>query len=263
MFNLGIIGPSSFSDTEFFTKELNKIKPKIKSIVSGDAKGVEALAESYATRNNIPINVLYHSTTEKGARLILNNEIVKSSDALLVFWDSENKSIISAINMAIALRKHVKVIYTDFAKKDILLKKDFGFQGNQRWLSNMFPCEIDVGKWKFMSVEAAYQASKYNHSDRIVKNFQNLPAIISKKYNQYLKAGQVPIQKNFEDNKLKIMNFLLRKKFENPYLREKLVLTKGRDLVEENNWHDTFWGVCHGEGQNNLGKILMRIRDEL
>ena len=36
-------------------------------------------------------------------------------------------------------------------------------------------------------------------------------------------------------------------------------------LEEGNTWHDTFWGVDAktGEGQNHLGKILMKIREEL
>lgn len=34
-------------------------------------------------------------------------------------------------------------------------------------------------------------------------------------------------------------------------------------LVEGNNWHDKFWGVCGGEGENHLGKMLMHIRERL
>lgn len=36
-----------------------------------------------------------------------------------------------------------------------------------------------------------------------------------------------------------------------------------RELIEGNTWGDTFWGVCRGKGENNLGKILMRLRSEL
>ncbi len=40
-------------------------------------------------------------------------------------------------------------------------------------------------------------------------------------------------------------------------------LLSPEELVEGNWWNDTFWGVCNGEGQNNLGKILMKIRKEI
>ncbi len=46
-------------------------------------------------------------------------------------------------------------------------------------------------------------------------------------------------------------------------LREKLLATGDRKLVEGNTWGDTFWGVCRGNGKNHLGKILMKIRAEL
>jgi predicted NAD-dependent protein-ADP-ribosyltransferase YbiA (DUF1768 family) len=34
-------------------------------------------------------------------------------------------------------------------------------------------------------------------------------------------------------------------------------------LIEENTWGDTFWGICKGQGENHLGRLLMQIRDEL
>ena len=39
--------------------------------------------------------------------------------------------------------------------------------------------------------------------------------------------------------------------------------TEDAELVEDNWWGDKFWGVCNGEGENHLGKLLMKIRDEL
>uniref|UniRef100_UPI00345E83CD NADAR domain-containing protein n=1 Tax=uncultured Duncaniella sp. TaxID=2768039 RepID=UPI00345E83CD len=49
----------------------------------------------------------------------------------------------------------------------------------------------------------------------------------------------------------------------NPALAEKLIATGDAELVEGNYWHDTVWGVCDGVGENHLGKILMRVREEL
>jgi predicted NAD-dependent protein-ADP-ribosyltransferase YbiA (DUF1768 family) len=42
-----------------------------------------------------------------------------------------------------------------------------------------------------------------------------------------------------------------------------LLATDDEELVEGNWWNDTFWGVCRGDGENNLGKIIMKVRDEL
>lgn len=59
------------------------------------------------------------------------------------------------------------------------------------------------------------------------------------------------------------MTYVLRCKFtQNPELASKLMALDG-DIVEYNEWYDTFWGVCNGVGENHLGKCLMEIRDEL
>ncbi len=45
-----------------------------------------------------------------------------------------------------------------------------------------------------------------------------------------------------------------------------LVATGQEELVEGNDWEDRFWGVDppgSNNGENNLGKILMRVRNEL
>ena len=48
-----------------------------------------------------------------------------------------------------------------------------------------------------------------------------------------------------------------------PEYRQRLLDTGDRELIEGNTWGDRFWGVCRGEGENKLGRILMRVRDEL
>lgn len=42
-----------------------------------------------------------------------------------------------------------------------------------------------------------------------------------------------------------------------------LINTGDAELIEGNSWGDTFWGECNGIGENNLGKILMKIRKEI
>ena len=45
-------------------------------------------------------------------------------------------------------------------------------------------------------------------------------------------------------------------------LKEKLINEVG--LIEERNcWNDRYWGTVDGIGENNLGKILMSVRDIL
>ena len=59
------------------------------------------------------------------------------------------------------------------------------------------------------------------------------------------------------------MEEALRKKFSDPGLRKALLDTGDEYLEEGNTWRDEYWGVCNGIGKNRLGKLLMKIRDEL
>lgn len=77
---------------------------------------------------------------------------------------------------------------------------------------------------------------------------------------------KVALRKDWENVKLNIMEEVVRAKFsQNAELKEKLLATGAMELMEGNNWHDTFWGVNAKtlEGDNHLEQILMKIRAEL
>ena len=76
----------------------------------------------------------------------------------------------------------------------------------------------------------------------------------------------VQLRPNWENVKLPIMEDIVRAKFtQNEDLKELLLATGDLVLEEGNTWHDTFWGVDAKtrEGTNHLGRILMRVRQEL
>lgn len=64
--------------------------------------------------------------------------------------------------------------------------------------------------------------------------------------------------------KVKVMLHVVRTKFRmNPGLADLLVRTGDRLIVEDAPW-DEFWGTGkRGDGQNWLGRILMKVREEL
>ena len=55
----------------------------------------------------------------------------------------------------------------------------------------------------------------------------------------------------------------MRQKFSKSPFKEMLLSTGEEELIEGNTWNDRFWGVCDGMGENNLGKILMAVRESL
>ncbi len=132
------------------------------------------------------------------------------------------------------------------------------FDGKHHFLSNFWEHPIVWLGIDFNSVEAAYQASKAL-SLIIAREFSTLPPGQAKK-----KGRLITVRPDWENVKLGIMESLVRIKFtDNPWLKEQLLATGDEELIEGNWWGDTFWGVCKGVGQNNLGKILMQVRQEL
>ena len=60
-------------------------------------------------------------------------------------------------------------------------------------------------------------------------------------------------------------DIVTRKFTQNFDLKQKLLHTGNEKLIEGNSWHDYIWGMNFSctIGENNLGKILMEVRDEL
>lgn len=71
-------------------------------------------------------------------------------------------------------------------------------------------------------------------------------------------------QHNWNDVKAAIMTEILRAKLaQNQDVRDCLIKTGTKQLIENSPW-DSFWGVGkNGDGQNQMGKILMELRKEL
>lgn len=134
-----------------------------------------------------------------------------------------------------------------------------GFFGEFRWLSNFAKLEtpIVLNGIEFHTTENAYQAGKCKQMDDFVL-FGNLSASEAKAFGK-----QVEKRFDFEENKLAIMESLLEMKFSQPSFKEKLLATGNCYIEETNTWNDTFWGVCDGVGENNLGMIIMKIRNKL
>lgn len=134
------------------------------------------------------------------------------------------------------------------------------FQDEFRWLSNFWLVDIKYKDKIFMSVEHAYMAQK-NTSD-VWQSFcikEADPKIIKNL------SYEIKLRSDWEREKVDIMEEILYIKFQNLELRQKLIETKNELLEEGNDWGDTFWGVDldTGNGENILGKLIMKIRDEI
>lgn len=130
------------------------------------------------------------------------------------------------------------------------------FSGDNAFLSNFYESPIMYEGIEFPTVEHAFQAAKTTD----IGQRQAIAALDTP--GKAKRAGRkVNLRNNWESIKIGIMTDLVATKFEtHEDLLDKLAATGSQELVEGNNWNDTFWGVCRGKGRNELGKILMRVR---
>ena len=129
-----------------------------------------------------------------------------------------------------------------------------------RFLSNFYPAIIEgIDLHKYVTVEHAYQAAKCRHAKDALRIRRTIKPAVAKHMGR--KVEQV---EGFMEDRVAIMRLLVRKKFSTiQHLKEKLLATGNAELIEGNYWGDRYWGVCKGEGENHLGKILMQVRKEL
>jgi len=131
------------------------------------------------------------------------------------------------------------------------------FQGANRWLSNFTLCVVELDGVVYPSTENAYQAAK-TVSIEERKPFETSTPGQAKRLGR-----SVSLRDDWESEKLIVMEYLNRQKFSKAPFKSMLLATGMREIQEGNTWGDTFWGVCNGRGENNLGKLIMRIREEL
>lgn len=130
------------------------------------------------------------------------------------------------------------------------------FEKDYCFLSNFYEAFVEYKGVLYKNNEAAFQAQKCPSR---LDEFINLPPGKAKRLGR-----KVDLRSDWEKVKDQIMYEICKCKFtQHPDLREMLVRTGDHELIEGNYWNDTYWGVCKGVGQNKLGKILMRIREEL
>ena len=133
------------------------------------------------------------------------------------------------------------------------------FQGDYRFLSNFWSAEVVFEGITYPTAEHAYQSAKtLDRAER--QRIAALPTPADAK-----RAGRaLKPREDWEAVKFEVMERCVLDKFtRHADLRQQLLATGDAELIEGNTWGDRVWGVYQGEGENRLGKILMKVRGEL
>lgn len=127
-----------------------------------------------------------------------------------------------------------------------------------RFLSNFYEMAFDYQGKTWPTVEHAYQAMKTQEpAMREAIRFAKTPGLAKRM------GRGIVLRKHWEAIKIGLMHELLRAKFDNPDLAQRLLDTGNEYLREGNTWGDKFWGTVSGVGNNWLGLLLMEVREEL
>lgn len=136
------------------------------------------------------------------------------------------------------------------------------FRGEYEYLSNFHPCVIEIDGITYPTAEHAFQALKtLDASEREHVRVAPTPAGAKQR------GKKVTLRDGWASLRFEVMEKVLRVKFADPNLRSLLIATGERELIEGNTWRDTTWGCIRTKegtwkGQNQLGKMLMRLRSE-
>lgn len=140
-----------------------------------------------------------------------------------------------------------------------------GFTGEYGFLSNFARSRIPFDGTDYPTVEHAFQAAKTTDPAERAKIAEAPSPHAAKALGR-----KVTLRDSWDEYiSFDTMRTLLRIKFRDEHLRERLLDTRHALLVETNSWHDGKWGdcvcgsaQCLAPGTNLLGILLMDVRVE-
>lgn len=136
------------------------------------------------------------------------------------------------------------------------------FTGYFDFMHNNFQTPVYYDGILYPSVTHAYHAART--CDEVTRR-----AILNAETFQILGNIAIRIEdpSGWQERKVKVMEQLIRDKFRrSKELQDKLRMTENRELVmtyQEEKRNNLYWGVVKGKGQNQLGRILMKVREDL
>ena len=115
---------------------------------------------------------------------------------------------------------------------------------------------------EYMTAEHAYQAAKFDHLQTMGNYICGASSAHEAK--RIAKTFAHHVRPDWSEVRVAVMEDVLRAKMhQHEFVREKLLETGDREIIEDSP-KDTFWGRGpNGDGENNVGKIWMKLRAEL
>lgn len=141
------------------------------------------------------------------------------------------------------------------------------FKDQMAWASNMHNAPfVDKHGVKWACSEIYYQAHKFPVGSETYTRI----AKMTNPYQAKTAGKSVGMREDWDNIKVNVMKWALWYKFsQNEDLKAKLLNCPDDMLVEENYWHDNFWGACNCprckgvQKHNTLGELLKQLKTKL
>ena len=109
-----IAGGREIHDYSKLLEAIDECQFPIATVVSGGARGADALGERYAEEMNLKLNLFYPNWDlhGKSAGHIRNRKMAENADALIALWDGESRGTKNMIETAhkLGLLVYVKMV---------------------------------------------------------------------------------------------------------------------------------------------------------
>jgi hypothetical protein len=127
---LAVIGSRSFADKDLLFQVMDRNRHRIQLIVSGGAKGADALAQEWAHSRGVPCQVFHpkwqdeHGRFDRSAGFKRNVDVIRNADEVLAFWDGQSPGTKHAIELARKRSKAVQIANFSLESKRCALSPD-------------------------------------------------------------------------------------------------------------------------------------------
>lgn len=139
--------------------------------------------------------------------------------------------------------------------------KIFFYDREYYMFSNFSSFMVEYQEILWTTSEHAYQAAKFTNP-AIIESIR----LARSSRDAFLlgRANTEHIREDWNEVKIQVMEEIVRAKLaQHPVIKQKLSETGDREIIEDSPV-DSFWGWGSDQkGENNLGKIWMKVREEL
>lgn len=269
--------------------------PPINSIIMAKVKSINKMgviaeaSQDDETPLNILLAVQHHidkTVSEQGTSEKINEDFkrLQENDMIYIkiagkrfeYGDTQISVIGKLVDKPEGANSDPDVVDTDDSQSESTKKEVLNYNTTSKkfnWLSSFYVGNSFMfNEREYATVEHAFQAQKNNDDDfkdLFTKNSDTYIGDNPKQIKKVVTASNMKkmkkkILENWEDIQLDILESILKQYFEyNEALKTKLIETGNKELIFKGTGADAFYGVDKsGQGENNHGKLLMKLRKE-